>query len=440
LDGPKAVSTGYYPKAGRSTSAEFLSMALQFGIDLQDHRSQIVTEQSLEESDLIFVMGEENLSHLKTFHPEVLTKTFNLGLLTGPEYRNIPDPYGLSGKDRLASYQLIKKSLDVALDRVLVTQRAPTHPLRIFIFHAVVSQECSIQHYCFVKEDLFRQQIDLISQHFSILPLTEAVAKMQRADLTEPTAAITFDDGFMNNHTFAFPELIRGNIPATVFVSTGFTDSDQTVWFCRILRALSETTLQSLEWNGFHYDLSCDERSYFAANEIMGEMKKLAPEEIETVTDRLEIQLGFEARAPVALDSPFRMLTAQAIREMSDSGLVDFGGHTNSHAILSRLGEDRQREEVNSSIELLNGILGRETATFAYPNGGIEDYDQTSKEILHQAGISIALTAMPGENNWQDGTLDLLREGVGPSDDPVSFDARLRRLTHPDGRQHQLKP
>jgi len=345
---------------------------------------------------------------------------------------HIADPFALPEEQKLESYRLLKRSLDSALNTVLVRRRGPTHPLRIFMFHAVVSQPFEVPNYCYLQRELYKQHLELIKRYYKVLPLSEAVLKMQAGELTEPTAVITFDDGFHNNYTLAFPELKRMRLPATVFVSTGFTDTDQTPWFCRVLRAVSETKNVSLDWNDSQHDLSGEAEKSNTARVLMRQLKQLPQKELESETDSIERLLGFEARRPVDSASPYRMLSSRAIREMADSGLVEFGGHTCSHSILSQLSVRDQQQEIQSSIDFLSNLLGRPCTLFAYPNGLFEDYDGNSIECLQQAGVSTALTAVSGVNQWFDSSLELRREGLGPPDSKWKLEQRIRSMIEDD--------
>lgn len=66
----------------------------------------------------------------------------------------------------------------------------------------------------------FERQMRFLSQHrYNILPL-EAVADIIRDGKRPPdkTVAVTFDDGYKDNYSHAFPILKKYRIPATVFV------------------------------------------------------------------------------------------------------------------------------------------------------------------------------------------------------------------------------
>ncbi|MDD5428224.1 MAG: polysaccharide deacetylase family protein [Candidatus Omnitrophica bacterium] len=71
-----------------------------------------------------------------------------------------------------------------------------------------------------VSPESFARQMEFLHKHhYNVIPLEKAapyIAKKERPPLK--TIAITFDDGFENNYTEAYPVLKKYNIPATIFV------------------------------------------------------------------------------------------------------------------------------------------------------------------------------------------------------------------------------
>jgi peptidoglycan/xylan/chitin deacetylase (PgdA/CDA1 family) len=62
-------------------------------------------------------------------------------------------------------------------------------------------------------------------------------------------------------------------------------------------------------------------------------------------------------------------LTWTAIREAASTGLVTFGSHTHSHAVMDKLGQDDADQELSRSAERLADELEAEARHFAYPKG-----------------------------------------------------------------------
>jgi peptidoglycan/xylan/chitin deacetylase (PgdA/CDA1 family) len=66
-------------------------------------------------------------------------------------------------------------------------------------------------------------------------------------------------------------------------------------------------------------------------------------------------------------------LTADMIREMDSSGLVEIGGHTAGHTTLTKVTLKEAKREVEENKAWLESVLGHEIVSFAYPRGGEND-------------------------------------------------------------------
>jgi peptidoglycan/xylan/chitin deacetylase (PgdA/CDA1 family) len=140
--------------------------------------------------------------------------------------------------------------------------------------------------------------------------------------------------------------------------------------------------------------------------------------------------LGDDPIGPIELDSPFRMLTAQAVREMSQSGLVEFGAHTHTHPILSRLSTEECKNEIELSIRRVEEITGRVCRFFAYPFGGLEDYSQDAVDILRNLGVRAAVTTLSGPNDRNSPPLELHRYSAGADEEMALFQLKVHHLIH----------
>ena len=53
---------------------------------------------------------------------------------------------------------------------------------------------------------LFREQIEFMKQQFNIVSMEQVIEAVERhADLPDKALLLTFDDGYVDNYTFAFP-------------------------------------------------------------------------------------------------------------------------------------------------------------------------------------------------------------------------------------------
>ena len=86
---------------------------------------------------------------------------------------------------------------------------------------------------------------------YSVLSLAECFARITRGDaLPRRSVIITFDDGYEDNYTAAFPVLSRYRYPATIFVTTGFINNKDHVSRGCHFRMLDESQMRQMAASG----------------------------------------------------------------------------------------------------------------------------------------------------------------------------------------------
>jgi peptidoglycan/xylan/chitin deacetylase (PgdA/CDA1 family) len=89
-----------------------------------------------------------------------------------------------------------------------------------------------------------------------------------------------------------------------------------------------------------------------------------------------------------------QLLTLEQIREMQRYGM-EFGSHSATHPLLTKLSDNQLRSEVADSKHRLEDLLGVEVLSFAYPYGAV---DERVRVAVAEAGYQLAFTAEPGTN------------------------------------------
>lgn len=298
------------------------------------------------------------------------------------------------------------------LHRVLHS-RFHRHGLTILMYHAVVRDPLPVSDWCFLSEDSFTRQIEYLSRHFSVVPMSSAVELLRQGRVEKPTAVITFDDGYQNNFDVAFPILKKHGVPATIFLTTGFVDTADSIWFCHIIDALARTRKTSIRWENEELDLSGAGAKANASARLQASIKEHPAAEIGSLLQRIYAELAVDPVVEFKLESPFRILNSGSIREMLQSGLVEFGAHTVTHPILSSLSREQQSSEISGSADSVERLTGQPCRFFAYPNGRPQDFDSTTVEFLQKRGIAAAVTTTAGSNDGETTFLKLQRYGVG---------------------------
>jgi len=284
--------------------------------------------------------------------------------------------------------------------------------ISILMYHSVTREPLSVPDWCFVQERSFQEQMVYLKNHCRVIPLKDAPSPAREND-GRLKVAITFDDGFQSNYDVAWPILKKLGLPATIFLATDFIGSDSTVWFCRINEALSKTSLTNLEWDGITYDLSTQRCRAQAHAAIQERLKTHQHSQLLAKAHQLIEILGDRPEKPILPVSPYRMLGAAEIREMVDSGLIDFGAHTRSHAILSGLSKSEREREITESLADVERLTGLPCTLFAFPNGRARDFGTFDVEVLEGNNVTVAVTTVAGPYNRAASDLEMRRYGIG---------------------------
>lgn len=283
----------------------------------------------------------------------------------------------------------------------------------ILMYHTISRKSYSFSDWCIIDSASFKRQMQYLVKHFDILHLRDAVEMCINGRLRRPAAVITFDDGYQSNFDIAFPILKECKIPATIFLTTGLIDTEDTLWLGRINTALAECGKTTFHWKGRTFNVETPEAKKSASRSIQALIKQMPPGSLEEELSHLLINLGDDPSRPIAHDSPFRMLDSWSINEMLKSELIQFGAHTHSHLILRHLSEEDQMTQIVKSLKMVMDLTGKVCNVFAYPNGRKQDYCDNTMALLRKYGVDLAVTTIEGLNNTSTPSLELRRIGIG---------------------------
>ena len=88
-----------------------------------------------------------------------------------------------------------------------------------------------------------------------------------------------------------------------------------------------------------------------------------------------------------------------SVRQMQESGLVQFGSHTLDHARLRRLPQEDILRQLRQSKAVLEEKLGVACEAFCYPFGS-GGFDKRVRPLVFQAGYLFDFSTKPGINPW----------------------------------------
>jgi peptidoglycan/xylan/chitin deacetylase (PgdA/CDA1 family) len=105
------------------------------------------------------------------------------------------------------------------------------------------------------------------------------------------------------------------------------------------------------------------------------------------------------------------LLKDSQIREMSESGLVEFGAHSLNHARLTLLKPEEVRREVEGSKASIEKVLGKEVLSFAYPYGL---YNDEVKKITREAGYTFGIAVKSPFTRFGEDLMEIRRVHMFP--------------------------
>ncbi|MCG8462658.1 MAG: polysaccharide deacetylase family protein [Holophagales bacterium] len=286
-----------------------------------------------------------------------------------------------------------------------------------------------------ISQRRFRRHVEWLNSRYGLVTVTEAARRLASGELEQDLVALTFDDGYADNVSGAFPALEALGVPATIYLTTGFLDG-QPLWFDVARRSLHALSAAGAATVGASPPASLESLGPWppSAYEVEGWMSRL---KVLPAAERLAAVAALEhvvADAGLELGEPARPMTWDQARALRAAGL-ELGAHTVSHPILSRLEPAAQEEEIRGSRDRLAEELGEPPRTFAIPNGSARDYDAHTLDLLRRLGFEACCTTRRGSNPAGCEPFELRRVGVGSDSLPL-LEARLAGLFDEAVRRH----
>ena len=122
----------------------------------------------------------------------------------------------------------------------------------------------------------FAAAIRYLKSRYRFVSLASYVADLRSGRLSQPGAlALTFDDGFVDVYTEAFPLLRKENVPFTVFVTTDFVGKDETMLSETQIREMARCDLVDWGAHGISHAALTDLAPAAAEKEITGSKERL---------------------------------------------------------------------------------------------------------------------------------------------------------------------
>lgn len=264
----------------------------------------------------------------------------------------------------------------------------------------------------------FEDRIRYICSKYNLLTLEELADRISRKQtLPQGSIVVTFDDGYKDMYLNAYPILRKYNVPATVFLTTGHIGTGELFWWDKIGYVIYNTRLDRIELNGISYSSRTIEDKARTVDALILEANKESEEKKKALISSMITVAN--VKVPDNLGEKL-ILSWSEIQEMS-SNAIDFGAHTITHPILTRISLEQAKYEILQSRAEIQNRLNKPVHTFAYPRGHSGDFSGQIAMLLEQAGFKCAVTAIPGMVSQQAALYNFSRIAPGKNHRAFKF-------------------
>src|SRR6266508_1878396 len=263
-------------------------------------------------------------------------------------------------------------------------------------YHRVADVGQDLKKIC-VTPDHFEEHLQALKKHGNPIGLSALVRCLKQGSLPTKSVVVTFDDGYADNLHQAKPLLEKYEIPATVFVTTGYLGKE---FWCDELERLIVTsnappdTLthyfyeEKFRWQPpvIRGEADVSEQDVIQRDLIDSLYHLLLPLEVKD-RERIMNAIRSWSESALAVSPAARALNVEELLRIAEGGLIEIGAHTKTHPFLPCLSVQTQEQEILSSKKDLEDILERRVSGFAYPNGAST---KEARTIVREAGFEYA--------------------------------------------------
>jgi len=263
----------------------------------------------------------------------------------------------------------------------------------ILAYHRIVpsalATKFNMQNSMWVSPETFNEDILWMKNRGDIVDLETILD--YRTPTKRPLFSITFDDGWIDNYSHAFPIIKKHNIPATIFLVTDAIETGHLFWVEDLLYKIAQLSSEasSSKINGVlsdYFKKAAGSRPDGTNTTLLAErlaelIKPYSKEDRTTFLTGLYNDLGIDP-APMS----DQILSWSNITEMDKYG-IEFGSHTHTHEILQYADNEKIEQELEISRDIIRKKTGKPVRYFCYPNARYRD---SNAKFIEQAGYEYA--------------------------------------------------
>ena len=235
---------------------------------------------------------------------------------------------------------------------------------------------------------LRRSGLDLIS-------LDEMHRRLTEGDFARRFVCLTFDDGYRDTLTCAYPILKADGVPFAVYVATSFPDRLGEFWWLALEAVIAKNDQIGLVIDGENRSFAC--RSVAEKRALFDELYwwlRRRPSEAETRAIVRNLAACYQV--DIAAFCKDLCMDWRELAQLAADPLVTIGAHTVTHPMLAKLPADAARAEMDLSRSVIEAALSRRPQHLAYPFGDATTAGPREFAAAAALGFKTAVTTQPG--------------------------------------------
>jgi peptidoglycan/xylan/chitin deacetylase (PgdA/CDA1 family) len=293
--------------------------------------------------------------------------------------------------------------------------RVPGRGAVVLRYHSVnddpVWARETVQRNLVVPAAVFDEHMRFLAERNRVVPIETIVEAVAGGRPPDPSwVAVTFDDGYEDNHRNAMPILKKHGVTAAFYVTTGCVGDERPLWTAWLRRAVMRAPGPALRVSfleGGAVDVSSEEARERAVRELTAFVKRCDAPRARAAFDEVLAAARSEGRPDRRV-----MMNWHEIRDLRRAGMA-VGAHSVAHWNLPSLSDADLEAEVRGSREALALETGRPVAHFSYPNGRTtRHFDARVARAVAGAGYASAVTSVSGAVSHRLSAFAIPRLGV----------------------------
>lgn len=229
-----------------------------------------------------------------------------------------------------------------------------------------------------------RANVDLVS-------LDEMHRRLVKGDFHRRFVALTFDDGYRDNKTWAYPILKSQGIPFAIYVATSFPDRFGELYWIALESVVAANDEIVLQMQGRPCRMHCRTlNEKYQTYRAVSRWLRSRPSDTEARATVRDLASRYGVDLPALCET--LCLTWNEIAELAADPLVTIGAHTINHFVLPRNSAEVVRSELRTARASIEAAIGRDVRHMAYPYGaaGPREFG-----IAAETGYATAVTTRP---------------------------------------------